>query len=181
MRPIYCGLSSWDVESSWRAARIVRAGASCTLESRPGVAALFAPYSKNIADRFSYSLVLDSSASLSPLTSALPLYFRDALVALAFVPDRPLATDIFAAVAQASRSLSQPLNQKTVFEGQLTLRGAEPSFEVLEIRSGTAHSSVWEQEVKGRAKPCALVKADVRSDAQCEGCFFGKTGPRTAF
>jgi hypothetical protein len=110
------------------------------LQSRPGTAPLFVPYTKGVADRFSsYSLILDSSPALAPLTTVLPVYFPDAAVVLAFVPDPMLATEVFGQVAQASRTVAKdfPLSEQTMFEGQLTLRGAEPSFSLLQVQSGT--------------------------------------------
>jgi hypothetical protein len=110
------------------------------LQSRPDTAPLFVPYTKGVADRFSsYSLILDPSPALAPLTTALPVYFPDAAVVLAFVPDHVLATEVFGQVAQARRTVAKdfPRSRQTVFEGQLTLRGAEPSFNLLQVQSGT--------------------------------------------
>jgi hypothetical protein len=110
------------------------------LQSRPGAAPLFSPFTKNVAQQFSsYSLALNSSPAFGPLTTPLPAYFPDGEFDLAFVPDRTLATDIFAKAANALRSLSKELasSSDVVFEGQLRLTGTQPVFELLEARLGT--------------------------------------------
>ena len=83
--------------------------------------------------------MLDPSPALAQLTTAFPVYFPDTGANLAFLPDRPLATEMFAQVAQASRSvMGEPhVSNRTVYEGQLTMQGSEPRFQLLEIVSGT--------------------------------------------
>lgn len=106
------------------------------LVSKPDVPALFAPYTKSVADRFSnYSLFLARSSELAQLTSTLPLYFPESASALTFVPDQALAAEIFGQVAKASQSLGGSSSAGKVFEGQLALHGNDPRFEVLDVRA----------------------------------------------
>jgi hypothetical protein len=101
---------------------------------------LLAPYTSAVADRFSsYSMILERAPELAQLTAGFPVYFPHGTVELAFVPDRALATAMFAEVARARRSPIDEANQpgQTIFEGELSLDGTEPRFRVLEIRQGT--------------------------------------------
>lgn len=110
------------------------------LQSKPGTAPLFSPFTKSVAQRFAdYSLALNSSPVFAPLTVSLPAYLPAGEIDLAFVPDRTLATDIFAKVASAFRSLRSELagSNGVVFEGQLEIAGTQPVFDLLEARVGT--------------------------------------------
>ena len=111
------------------------------LQSTSVKSPLFSPFTKSVAQRFAdYSLALSSSPTFEPLTAPLPAYFPDADYDLAFVPDRTLATEIFAKVASAFRSLvNKELASSTgvVFEGELQLTGTQPDFVLLEAKLGT--------------------------------------------
>jgi hypothetical protein len=101
---------------------------------------LFSPFTKSVAQRFAdYSLALNPSTTFDRLTTPLPAYFPDGDYDLAFVPDRVLATDIFAKAASALRALPKELatSKSTVFEGQLRLVGTQPDFVLLEAKQGT--------------------------------------------
>jgi hypothetical protein len=111
------------------------------LASKLNTAPLFDRLTKAILYRFStYSLALNSSPAFQPLTTSLPAYFPDTNYEFAFVPDQPLAVEIFSQIASASRSLPIESGGKLsiIFEGQLRLNGQKPDFQLLEVRSGMA-------------------------------------------
>jgi hypothetical protein len=105
------------------------------LLSKPDAPPLYAPYTPHVADRFSsYSWTIGTDQALGPLAAPFPVYFPNASsVALAFVPDRALAMSIFAEVAKHSPAIPGQgrAGSGFVFEGELTLRGAEPIFSLL--------------------------------------------------
>jgi hypothetical protein len=106
---------------------------------------LFLPYTPAVASQFSpYDLLLDPSPLLAPVLAGLPAYFPDADCDLSFVPDHPLALDIFTQVATAARSFpeSSRINHRVVVEGELTLHGTKPSFRVLGIQSVGEHADI---------------------------------------
>lgn len=124
------------------------------LESKSGKAPLFSPFTKSVAGRFAdYSLALISSPAFDPLTTPLPAYFPNGDFNLAFVPDRTLATEIFAKAASAFRSLPKELvsSSGVVFEGKLRLNGTQPIFDLLEAKVGTnRHALLARQEDDAR-------------------------------
>ena len=74
---------------------------------------------------------------MAQLTSGFPAYFPDGAAGLAFVPDHALATTMFAEVARTGRAAGGGTHL-TIFEGELSLRGTEPVFQVLRTLSATA-------------------------------------------
>ena len=121
------------------------------LESKSGKAPLFSPFTKVVAQRFAdFSLALSHSTTFDPLTTPLPAYFPDGDYDLAFVPDRALATEIFAKAASVLRSMStnNDDSQGIVIEGQLGLVGSQPTFAVLNAKKGgNKHTSALSTEV----------------------------------
>lgn len=111
------------------------------LASKPNTAPLFDRLTKAILNRFStYSLALNTSSAFEPLTTSLPAYFPDTNYEFSFVPDQPLAVEIFSQIACANRSLAKESIEKRspIFEGQLRLNGQQPEFQLLEVTSGNA-------------------------------------------
>jgi hypothetical protein len=110
------------------------------LQSKTAKAPLFGPLTKALSEQFSgYSLALAFSPVFADVLSPLPAYFPEGNYDLAFVPDRALATEIFAKTASALRSFqgdSTPSN-RIVFEGQLWLVENQPLFAILAARQGT--------------------------------------------
>lgn len=103
-------------------------------------APLFSPFSTVVTNLFAnYSLALNPSPAFDHLTQVLSVYFAGQRYDLALVPDHAFATEIFAKVASATRSLpwEVPSAEGIVFEGQLRLSGTMPTFEILEARQGT--------------------------------------------
>lgn len=110
------------------------------LQTKSGKSPLFNALTQAVAQRFAdYSLALISSPTFEPLTTTLPAYFPDGDFDLVFVPDSTLATEIFAKVASAFRSLPKELasSSSIVFEGKLRLTGTQPAFVLLEAKLGT--------------------------------------------
>ena len=110
------------------------------LQSKTAKAPLFGPLTKAVSEQFSgYALALRFSPVFGDLLSPMPAYFPEGNYDLAFVPDRALATEIFAKTASALRSFqgdSTPTN-RIVFEGQLRLVENQPLFAILAARQGT--------------------------------------------
>jgi hypothetical protein len=106
------------------------------LQSEPGGAPLFSPFTRSVAGKFStYSLALQPSPALERVTAPLLAYFPESDFDLAFVPDNSLAGKIFARAAQAIRAHPQARAHPNaaVVEGKLFLQGSEPVFEVLHV------------------------------------------------
>jgi hypothetical protein len=110
------------------------------LQSKTAKAPLFGPLTKGVSEQFSgYSLALGFSPVLGDVVRPLPAYFPDGNYDLVFVPDRALATEIFAKTASALRAFqvdSAP-STRIIFEGQLRLIENQPLFAILAVKQGT--------------------------------------------